>query len=301
MESIPAFQKGADMNQIRNGKFWLVGARLFLIWLSLSLLSGPNSSSAQAAEEKSSSSRSSSLVLPPAGYQLVFDDEFNGTSVNTTTWNLEGVWGGPVSSTNPNFSYTTSNVTEGNGVLTITALKSGGNWTGGIISTTNINSPFTFQYGFVECRAQLPPGQGFWPAIWCIGSPTADGLLPNAPDVDNEFDIMEFLGGNVTDVYQTYHWEKSLAVASEQEQTVVHNANWTSEFHIFQMLWQPGRITFYIDGVETASSTKSVPSNPMYLIINFDVGGVNDWGGAPNSTTPSPAYLNVDYIRVYQQ
>lgn len=290
------------MNQTRNGKFWLVAKRLFLLCLSSSLLPHANSSLAQAAGGPGRSSRSPSApVLPPAGYELVFDDEFNGTSVNTTTWNLEGVWGGPVSSTNPNFTYSASNVTEGNGLLTITALKSGTSWTGGIISTTNISSPFTFQYGFVECRAQLSPGQGFWPAIWCIGSPTADGLLPNAPDVDNEFDIMEFLGGNVTDVYQTYHWEKSLAVASEQEQTVVYNANWTSEFHIFQMLWQPGRITFYIDGVETASSTKSVPSNPMYLIINFDVGGVNDWGGAPNSTTPFPAYLNVDYIRVYQQ
>ena len=289
------------MIQIRNGKFWLAATRLFLIWLSLSLLSGANPSSTQAAERPSSSRSSSPPVLPPAGYELVFDDEFNGTSVNTTTWNLEGVWGGPVSSTNPFFSYSTSNVTEANGLLTITALNSGGNWTGGIISTTNINSPYIFQYGFVECRAQLPPGKGFWPAIWCIGSPTADGLLPNAPNVDNEFDIMEFLGGNVTDVYQTYHWEKSLAVASEQEQTVVSNANWTSAFHIFQMLWQPGKLTYYIDGVQTASSTKNVPSNPMYLIINFDVGGPNDWGGGPNSRTPSPAYLNVDYIRVYQQ
>jgi beta-glucanase (GH16 family) len=290
------------MNQIRNGEFWLVATRLFLIWLSLSLPSGANSSSTQAAGGPARSSRTPSApVLPPAGYQLVFDDEFNGTSVNTTTWNLEGVWGGPVSSTNPNFSYSTSNVTEGNGLLTITALNSGNSWTGGIISTTNINSPFTFQYGFVEVRAQLAAGQGFWPAIWLIGSPTADGLLPNAPNVDDEFDIMEFLGGNVTDVYQTYHWEKSLAVASQQQQVVVTNANWTTGFHIFQMLWQPGKITYYIDGIQTASSTKNVPSNPMYLIINFDVGGPNDWGGGPNSSTPSPAYLQIDYARIYQQ
>ena len=112
---------------------------------------------------------------------------------------------------------------------------------------------------------------------------------------------MEFLGGSVTKVYQTYHWEKSLAVASQQQQVVVTNANWTTGFHLFQMLWQPGQITYYIDGVQTASSTKNVPSNPMYLIINFDVGGPNDWGGGPNSRTPSPAYLQVDYARIYQQ
>jgi beta-glucanase (GH16 family) len=275
------------MNHIhhsRHGK--VVATSLFVLWL---LFSGTTSTSTQAAKGES---------LPPAGYELVFDDEFNGTSVNTTTWDLQGVWGGPVSSTNPDFSYSTSNVTEGNGVLTITASKSGNDWTGGIISTTNINSPFIFQYGFVEVRAQLPAGQGFWPAIWLIGSPTNDGILPNAPAVDNEFDIMEFLGGNVTDVYQTYHWATSSG--SEQQQVVVANKNWTSEFHLFQMLWEEGRITFYIDGVQTASWTKHVPSNPMYFIINFDVGGPNDWSGAPNKTTPSPAYFQIDYVRIYQ-
>ena len=39
----------------------------------------------------------------------------------------------------------------------------------------------------------------------------------------------------------------------------------------------------------------------MYLMLNFDVGGPNDWGGAPNSSTPTTATFNVDYVRVYQQ
>src|ERR1700722_4893104 len=107
------------MNQIRNGKFWLVGKRLFLMWLSLSLLCGANSRSTQAAGGPRRSSRTPSLpVLPPAGYELVFADEFNGTSVNTNTWNLEGVWGGPVSSTNPNFIYSDASVREGKDLLT---------------------------------------------------------------------------------------------------------------------------------------------------------------------------------------
>ena len=165
------------MIQIRNGKFWLAATRLFLIWLSLSLLSGANPSSTQAAERPSSSRSSSPPVLPPAGYELVFDDEFNGTSVNTTTWNLEGVWGGPVSSTNPFFSYSTSNVTEANGLLTITALNSGGNWTGGIISTTNINSPYIFQYGFVECHRSYRQAKAFGPLFGVLVVPRQTGYF----------------------------------------------------------------------------------------------------------------------------
>ena len=64
------------------------------------------------------------------------------------------------------------------------------------------------------------------------------------------------------------------------------------------MLWEPGQITFYIDKVKTATFTTDVPAEPMYLMLNFDVGG--SWGGYPNSSTPTPAQFNVDYVRVYQ-
>ena len=51
------------------------------------------------------------------------------------------------------------------------------------------------------------------------------------------------------------------------------STNWTSGYHLFQMLWEPGQVTFYIDNVETASFTTNVPAEPMYLMLNFDVGG----------------------------
>ena len=67
------------------------------------------------------------------------------------------------------------------------------------------------------------------------------------------------------------------------------------------MKWEPGRLTYYIDNVPMGSWTDNVPARPMYLMLNFDVGGPNDWGGAPDGSTPSPATFNVDYVRVYQQ
>ena len=224
------------------------------------------------------------LPSPIAGsnYQLTFDDKFNGTSINPANWNEVGPWGKPVASTAANFSYNTSNVSEANGVA-ITAQESGGNWTGGILST---NGLYQFEYGFVEAYAKLPAGQGFWPAIWMYGSNSSS----------DELDIMEFLGGDVTHVYQTMH-ESTSAL----EQVAPTSTNWTSGYHLFQMLWEPGQVTFYIDNVETASFTTNVPAEPMYLMLNFDVGGPNNWGGAPNSSTPTTATFNVDYVRVYQQ
>ena len=252
-------------------------------WAGARLLQGPTSASPAPQSPSPAPPPSGSLPAPISGtnYQLAWDDEFNGTSVDTSKWNEVGPWGGPVSSTASNFSYSPSNVSEANGVATITAKQSGGNWTGGILSTDTTK---TFQYGFFEVRAQVPAGQGFWPAIWLYGG-------SGAPEID----IMEDLGGDPDTVYQTYHF----AGGQNQAQTTIPNLS--SGYHLFQVLWQPGKITFYIDNVETGSWTENVPSNPMYLMLNFDVGGPNDWGGAPDGSTPSPATFNIDYVRVYQQ
>jgi beta-glucanase (GH16 family) len=223
------------------------------------------------------------LPSPISGtnYQLVWSDEFNGTSVDASKWNKVG-WGFPVASHWANFSYLTSNVSEANGLATITAQKSGSNWTGGILSTDTTKM---FQYGFVEVRAKLPKVQGFWPAIWLYGGSTAD-----------ELDMMEFLGGDVSTVYQSYHF-----IPRGVNMSFPKSSDWTSDYHLFQMKWEPGNLTYYIDNVQTAHWTTSIPARQMYLMLNFDVGGPNDWGGAPNSSTPTTATLNVDYVRVYQQ
>jgi beta-glucanase (GH16 family) len=171
-------------------------------------------------------------------------------------------------------------VSVSNGVATITARQSGNSWTGGILSTDTTKE---FQYGFVEVRAKLPKGQGFWPAIWLYGGSSAD-----------ELDVMESLGGDVSTVYQTYHYPGGY------HQDHPSSPDWTNDYHLFQMKWEPGRITYYVDNVQMGSWTQSVPARPMYLMLNFDVGGPNDWGGAPDGSTPSSATFNVDYARVYQ-
>ena len=84
--------------------------------------------------------------------------------------------GGPVSSKWANFSYSASNVSEANGMATITARNTGGGpggtWTGGILSTNRL---YQFEYGFVEVYAKLPEqAKAFWPAIWLFG----DNELP---------------------------------------------------------------------------------------------------------------------------
>ena len=230
------------------------------------------------------------LPSPIAGtnYHLVWSDEFNGTSVDASKWDLVG-WGIPFGSHWANFSYNESaNVSVANGALALTARNTGGGpggtWQGAMLST---QSTHTWQYGFWEVRAKLPPkGPGFWSGIWMFGGGSWD-----------ELDLMEWLGRDVSTVYQTYHFDP----ANSQQQVSPKSSDWTTDYHLFQMKWEPGRITYYVDNVQTASWTQSVPARQMYFMFNFDVGGPNDWSGAPDSSTPTTATYNVDYVRIYQQ
>lgn len=225
------------------------------------------------------------LPAPIAGtdYHLVWNDEFSGTSVDTSKWNNEGPWGAPLSSTwdsTGNFSYSPSNVTVADGEATIAIQHDGDIWSGGVLST---DSDYMFEYGYVEARLKLPAGQGFYSAMWLYGGSTAD-----------ELDMMEMQGGDTSTIYEGYFFP------GQHRQYNATATDWSSDYHVFGMKWEPGRITYYIDGMQTATWTESVPARPMYLMINQDVMAPSDWGGGVDETTPDTGALKVDYVRIYQ-
>ena len=91
-------------------------------------------------------------------YVLVWSDEFNGTSVNTSNWNFEtgaGGWGN-----NEQQYYRSQNATVSNGNLVITAKREsygGANYTSARMTTKGKRQ---FTYGKMEARINHPLGQG---------------------------------------------------------------------------------------------------------------------------------------------
>lgn len=236
------------------------------------------------------------------GYNLVWNDEFNGTSLSTADWNYEigtgnGGWGN-----NELQYYRQENTSVNNGILTIQAKKeffNGNSYTSSRITTQNKQS---FQYGRIDIRASLPFGQGLWPALWMLGDNISTVGWPSC----GEIDIMELVGGSGRDneIHGTAHWEFNGARAQSGGSNRLPNGTFAHEFHVFSIIWDSQKIEWYRDDIrykvlDITPSDLSEFQNKFFLIFNVAVGG--DWPGSPNSSTLFPQYMYVDYVRVFQK
>ena len=240
-------------------------------------------------------------------YTLVFSDEFDGNTLDSSKWNTAYLWGtdlfinseeqyyvdvnnDPEFGFNP-FSFDGENLSI-NSIRTPEALKQKAlnqPYLSGVITS---NDAFKFTYGYVEARAKVPYGKGLWPAFWLL----------NAYYVDDEpeIDIMEFIGDDQDVVYHTYHYYDSDDVLRSTESAPTVGIDYTADFHTYAVEWKPGTLVFYVDGIERHRVVDSkVSQQEMYVIANTAIGGW--WPGSPDETTPFPAQYQIDYIRVYQK
>jgi serralysin len=171
-----------------------------------------------------------------------------------------------------------------NGVLTIsaqpvTAAQSAQMW-GYHYSSGLLESNSTQTYGYFEMRAELPHGQGLWPAFWLLGS-------------DNkEIDVLEGLGSDTKTANNAVHSNAVPALGNASFNP------YASGFHTYGVLWDPQHVTYYIDGAPVwQTATPADMNSPMRMVVNLAVGG--NWPGSPDATTPFPAQLRIDYIHAY--
>lgn len=220
----------------------------------------------------------------PPGWQLVWADEFDAPTLDLTKWEPADK---PADTNNELQYYTPEDVYPEAGDLVLRSRKrpfGGRSYTSGLVRTRQL---FAQTYGRVEVRAKLPDTQGLWPAHW---------LLPESGDWPPEIDITEIKGQQPRTVYMTHHWGRWPNVQS-------NGATWTgpdftADYHTFAVEWSPGRIRWFVDGVQRFESVNQhVPDEPMYLILNTAVGG--DFVGAPDGSTVFPQYHRIDYVRVY--
>lgn len=159
---------------------------------------------------------------------------------------------------------------------------------------------FRFRYGRAEIRARFPAGKGFWSAFWLLNA----YYKQDQPE-DPEIDVIEAIGDRTGTAFQAYHYLVDrdgdgfhTDYVSVEMQAPIDD--FSADFHTYAVDWQPGRIVWYVDGVETNRiEGAEVSTEQMYLIANFAIGGA--FPGPPDSTTPFPSSMEIDWIRVYRR
>lgn len=248
---------------------------------------------------------------------LVWTDEFsnstsNNAQPNPSTWTYDsgaGGWGNqeletycawgssisPCNTANPNAYVGTD------GYLHIVALQpSAGVYTSARLKTEGL---FSFMYGRIEARMQIPEGQGLWPAFWLLGSNIATVNWPAC----GEQDIMEHINAPVPDWVAGSLHGTNLNLTQDYPATAGQTFS-ASDWHAYGMIWTKGQIQYYVDSPSNVYATYTPSSQSSgtwpfdtgsgaFIILNLAVGG--NWPGSPNSATPFPSQLLVDYVRIY--
>ena len=131
------------------------------------------------------------------GRVLVWEDNFDGTAVDTGKWEFmigDGCSYGLCGWGNNELQYYRSeNAVVADGVLTITAKQESFGARTTLRRVANAGRG-DWTYGRFEMRAKLPVGQGMWPAFWMLPSNSADGWAASG-----EIDIMETIGSEPDD------------------------------------------------------------------------------------------------------
>ena len=239
-----------------------------------------------------------------ADTNIVWSDEFNGTSIDSSKWKFEtgnnNGWG------NSELEYYTARTNnayvDGNGLLHIVARQeslAGYNFTSARMKTQGLYS--TPVFGIFEWRAKLPSGVGMWPALWLLGT--------NYPSVGwpacGEIDVVENNGATPTWVQGSLHWGTS----GEISRTATYyftSPDSVTNWHTYDLAWTLGVMKFYVDGqlYESQSGLGSPFLAPFFFIMNLAVGG--SYVGNPTvanieAGTSFPQEMQVDYVRVYEQ
>lgn len=254
---------------------------------------------------------------------LVWSDEFSNSTgspaqPDPTVWTYDTgnsgfgnnelenycAWGSsasPCSTANP------SEYVGTDGYLHIVAQQpSAGVYTSARMKTQGL---FSFQYGRLEIRAQVPEAQGFWPAGWLMGNNIVTVEWPACGEQDN-LERVNAAGSpdwNMGSVHGTGFTGTNLG----DKYSFPSGQAAGTAFHTYGMIWAPGTVSYYVDSPSNVYATFTPASlnglsgaswpfdggQSNFIILNLAIGG--SWPGPPDSSTPFPSEMLVDYVRIY--
>lgn len=238
-------------------------------------------------------------AAPPAGYYLVWSDEFTGTSLDTTKWDY---WLAGARNDAVNVS---SAVSVGGGNLTITTYTTNGTHCTGMIATDN---KFRTKFGYWEASIDWNDAPGMWSAFW-MQSPTMGADISDPVTSGSEIDVaehrlMDSASNNIANQAQVnIHWNGYGASAQSQGSGNI-GSGLNTGFHTYGFKWTSGGYDFSIDGASKWTGGSSpVSRSTEWMILSSEVKDGSWAGGIPaggyGNLLTSTTKMTVDYVRYY--
>ncbi|MCD7776868.1 MAG: glycoside hydrolase family 16 protein [Firmicutes bacterium] len=235
-------------------------------------------------------------------YKLVFDEEFDGDTLDLSKWNYNYPWG----NTHNHAAFCApENVIVKDGCLTLLgerrrhpdAVDKVGLFNGKELEllytsgAVNTQGKCHFTYGYFEASLKIPRGRGMWPAWWML----SEGWPP-------EIDMMEILGSRTDRLMVNCHFGRDYTEERSEEQRVTLPFDSSSDFHTYGLDWEADHMTFYVDGAPVGhpfvGKEGLAQCRDMYMILNLAIDG---WDGKPDDGTEFPAKYQCDFVRVWQR
>lgn len=260
-------------------------------------------------------------------WNMIWNDEFSGTSLDTTKWDYQtgngsayGVagWGNSEAQI-----YTKNNAAVADGKLTITGKKEAdGRYTSARLRTVKeeitdgkaaVGEPLKIgTYGKVESKIKMPTGNGIWPAFWMLPHDSEYGTWA----ASGEIDIMEARGRLAGEVCGTIHYGNVWPNNSSSGKTYnFKDGDSIAQYHVYTLEWDPTEMRWYVDGelysslsnwysVQSESGNYPYPApfdEEFYVLLNLALGGTFDSGTTEIAVDENGVDMDVDYVRWYQR
>jgi beta-glucanase (GH16 family) len=259
------------------------------------------------------------------GWKMVWNDEFDGTELDTSKWGFRrNFWGKPF----PTFtdegieldgkSHMRMHLIEKDGEFYSPHLQTGSltydlpKDTDGFWPFGKYEEPkFMHKFGYYEIRCRLPKNDGWHAAFW-LQAPAVGGH-PNPKYGGIECDIMEnyrqhkfneIICGNLWDGYGK-NGKGNGHFKYQFEETV-------DGWHYYAVDWSKNGYVFYADGKEVGRVDAPVSEVEQFILVSTECAGYRGDGfSAPKdhkAGTPCellkeavPDYFEVDHVRVFDE
>jgi beta-glucanase (GH16 family) len=263
----------------------------------------------------------------PPGSVALFEEDFGGGKLDEGRWTVETGQLQSARDAGQLQTYTADpkNVGMVGGALSLVAQKEAAGYTSGRIRSKGSWYPgmpmpdgSKVRLLHVEARMKAPQGKGLWSAFVLAPAANKYGPWP----ASGEIDVAQVINAAATATQgihfgAPYPGNKVLDVQT----AAAGNQPFSAGMHTFAVEWARDSITMFIDGKAikqfvslaanpaagwytsgaaaggAAASVQAPFDAPFYLALNLAVGGT--WPGAPDATTPFPATLSVEHVRVW--